>query len=152
MPDNDLIDEALREHLALFDPDHDERVAARRRIACDWLARLAAYTPLLTGAVWKGVVAEHAPIHLQLFHDNHKEIEIDLLNQGIDFQTSTIGHFRRHDREVEALAFVWNRTPILLSLYEPDDLRGALRATSNGPERGDRQALLERMSTTGTGG
>ena len=147
MPDNDLIDEALRQHLALFDPGHRERVALRRRMACEWLERLERFTPLVTGAVWKGLVTEHSPIHLQLFHDSHKEIEIDLLNRGIAFETAMVGHFRRNDIEVEALGFVWHETPILLSLYDPVDLRGALRAGSEGAERGDRAALLARMAS-----
>ncbi len=144
-PDNDLIDQALREHLALFDPGHRDRVALRRRMACEWLERLAQFTPLVTGAVWKGLVTEHAPIHLQLFHDSHKEIEIDLLNRGIAFEIATVGHYRRNDVEVEALGFIWEETPILLSLYDPVDLRGALRAGPGGAERGDRAALLARM-------
>ena len=146
MPDNALIDDALREHLELFDPAHDARVERRRRVACDWLARLERFAPLVTGAVWKGVVTEHAPIHLQLFHDSHKEIEIELLNLGIDFETGTVGHFRRHDLEVQALGFVWDAEPILLSLYDPLDLRGALRPGPAGAERGDRAALIERMA------
>lgn len=148
MPDNALIDEALREHLELFDPDHDARVARRRAVACHWLESLADFGPLVTGAVWKGVVAEHAPIHLQLFHDSHKEIEIDLLNRGIAFEIATVGHYRRHDVQVEALAFVWEGEPILLSLYDPVDLRGALRPGAAGAERGDRGALLARMAPT----
>ncbi len=147
MPDNELIDQALREHLALFDPAHGERVALRRRMACEWLERLAQFTPLVTGAVWKGLVTEHAPIHLQLFHDSHKEIEIDLLNRGVDFEIATVGHFRRNDLEVEALGFIWQDTPILLSLYDPVDLRGALRAGPAGAERGDRATLLARMAS-----
>lgn len=147
MPDNELIDQALREHLALFDPAHGERVALRRRMACEWLERLAQFTPLVTGAVWKGLVTEHAPIHLQLFHDSHKEIEIDLLNRGIAFEIAMIGHFRRNDVEVEAIGFFWEETPILLSLYEPVDLRGALRPGADGAERGDRAALLARMAS-----
>src|SRR5690554_2410807 len=67
LPDNDEIDAALAEHLSIFDEAHDERVACRRRVAAQLMGRLESFRPYLTGAVWKGIVAEHAPMHLQLF-------------------------------------------------------------------------------------
>ncbi|HLS57405.1 MAG TPA: UDP-N-acetylmuramate--alanine ligase [Zeimonas sp.] len=145
VPDNDEIDAALREHLELFDPGHVPRVAQRRRTAAALMQRLQAFHPYLTGAVWKGIVTEHAPIHLQLFHDNPKDVEIQLLNDGVDFDVSTVPHFRG-GTEVEAIAFYVDDAPVLLSLYEHDDLRGALRRGAAGPERGDRQAVLERLA------
>jgi hypothetical protein len=143
MPDNDEIDEALREHLDLFDDGHAERVALMREAALDLMARLAEFHPLATGAVWKGVAAEHVPIHLQLFHDNAKEVAYWLLNQRIDFDVGTVAHFRGQG-EVEALALEWRGQPVLLSLYLPDDLRGALRGGPELAQRGDRQALAAR--------
>lgn len=148
LPDNDEVDAALREHLDLFDDEHAERVARRRRAAAGLMQRLAPFRPYLTGAVWKGVVAEHAPIHLQLFHDNPKDVEIQLLNDGIRFEVDTTPHFRDRKRDdVEAISFWWHNEPVLLSLYEEDDLRGALRPSgSAGAERGDLpslQALLD---------
>ncbi len=145
LPDNDEIDMALREHLDLFDPDHASRVARRRRTAAALMQRLQAFHPFLTGAVWKGIVAEHAPIHLQLFHDNPKDVEIQLLNDGVDFDVATVPHFRG-GAEVEAIAFYLDDAPVLLSLYQHDDVRGALRRGAAGAERGDRQALLERLA------
>jgi len=145
IPDNDEIDTALREHLELFDADHAQRVARRRRTAAALMQRLRAFQPYLTGAVWKGVVTEHAPIHLQLFHDNPKDVEIELLNEGVDFEVSTVPHFRS-GAEVEAIGFYLDDAPVLLSLYAHDDLRGALRGGPAGAERGDRQALLERLA------
>jgi hypothetical protein len=145
VPDNDEIDAALREHLALFDDDHAPRVARRRRTAAALMQRLQDFHPYVTGAVWKGIVTEHAPIHLQLFHDDPKEVEIQLLNDGVDFDVSTVPHFRSGE-DVEALAFWFDDAPVLLSLYDHDDLRGALRAGIAGPERGDREALLGRLA------
>ena len=143
MPDNDEIDEALREHLDLFDDGHGERLALMRDAALDLMARLEEFHPLATGAVWKGVAAEHVPIHLQLFHDNAKEVAYWLLNQRIDFDVGTVPHFRGPG-EVEALVLEWRGQPVLLSLYLPDDLRGALKGGSDLAQRGDRQALQAR--------
>ncbi len=146
MPDNDEIDAALLEHLELFDSEHPARVLRRRRAAVALMKRLEAFRPYVTGAVWKGVVAEHAPIHLQLFHDNTKDVQIELLNEGIDFDVATVPHFRG-GADVEAIAFWLDDEPVLLSLYRHDDLRGALKGGASGPERGDRRALLERLET-----
>lgn len=145
LPDNDAIDAALREHLELFDPDHGARVHRRRQAAAALMLRLADFQPYLTGAVWKGIVAEHAPIHLQLFHDNAKEIEVRLLDEGIDFDVHAAAHFRR-GADVEAITFHLGEAPVLLTLYRHDELRGAVRAGVSGAERGDRRALLARLA------
>lgn len=146
MPDNDEVDRALREHFELFDPDHGERLARRRAVAQEWMSRLAPFQPYLTGAVWKGICAEHAPIHLQLFHDNVKEVEMRLLDDRLRFEVATLPHFRDPRESVEALAFEWRGEPVLLSLYSVDDLRGALRRGPSGvAERGDLGALCELM-------
>ncbi len=145
IPDNEQIDAALREHLDLFDPGHAQRVVRRRQAAARLMQRLQAFRPYLTGAVWKGIVAEHAPIHLQLFHDNPKDVAMQLLNAGVDFEVSTVPHFRS-GAEIEAIGFWFDDAPVLLSLYAHDDLRGALRSGPAGVERGDRAALLERIA------
>jgi hypothetical protein len=141
MPDNDELDEALREHLALFDDGHPARVERMRRVALRLMRELAAFQPYLTGAVWKGIVSEHAPIHLQLFHDDPKAIGIHLLNRGIEFDATEMPHFRGdgHRAGVEALTMHWHDEPVLLSLYPSDDLRGALRGEP--AERGDADAV-----------
>jgi hypothetical protein len=144
LPDNDEVDEALREHLDLFDEAHAARVARLRRIALELMDRLADFTPLVTGAAWKGVAAEHAPVHLQLFHDNAKEVEFRLLDARVEFDVATLPHFRG-DGEVEAIALHWGDQPVLLSIYGHDDLRGALRAGGREPQRGDRAALAARL-------
>lgn len=144
MPDNDEIDEALREHLELFDDGHRQRVARMRRTALELMDRLAQFTPMATGAAWKGVAAEHAPIHLQVFHDNAKEVEYWLLDRRIAFEVGTIPHFRGTG-EVEALSLEWREQSVLLSLYAHDDLRGALRRGSGVAQRGDRAALAARL-------
>jgi len=147
MPDNDEIDEALREHLELFDDGHAERVERMRHVALRLMRELRQYQPYLTGAVWKGIVAEHAPIHLQLFHDDSKDIQIHLLNLGLDFDVTELPHLRaeahRGDRGVEALALLWQGEPVLLSLHPADDLRGALKGDP--PLRGDASALERRL-------
>lgn len=146
LPDNEALDEALAEHLALFDADHEARVARRRAAAVSLMQWLAPFAPYLTGAVWKGIVAEHAPIHVQVFHDNMKEVEIALINHQVRYETTTMAHLR-DDSDVATLAFYWHDEPVLLSLYAHDDLRGALhRGRTGQAERGDLTALAARIA------
>ena len=70
LPDNDEIDQSLLEHLELFDRAHELRVARYREAALYWMEQLDEFNPYLAGAVWKGIVAPHAPIHLQVFTDD----------------------------------------------------------------------------------
>jgi hypothetical protein len=140
LPDNLAIDAALDEHLALFDDEHAARVQRMRGTALALMRRLQAYAPYLTGAVWKGIVAEHAPIHLQLFHDDTKDVQASLIDDGIDFRADELPHLRGDgQRRVEALGFEWQGEPVVLSLYRHDDLRGALRGVP--AERGDAETV-----------
>ena len=140
LPDNEEIDQSLLEHLQLFDRDHEQRVERYRRAALFWMDRLAFYNPYLAGAAWKGIVAAHAPIHLQAFTDDAKDLEIQLLNDGINFDVVEIAHFAGRG-DVPALTFYWEQDlPILVSLYRYDDLRGALKRQrgSTGAGRAER--------------
>lgn len=152
LPDNDLVDHFLLEHLDLFDPEHRTRVERYRTVALAWMARLEAFHPYLTGAAWKGIVAAHASVHLQVFTDDQKELEIRLIDDRIDYDVSEFPHFAGHG-EVPAFHFETEDVPMLLTIYAYDDLRGALRKRAardgqGGPARADRgnrdavQALL----------
>lgn len=143
MPDNDTVDQALLEHLRLFDDDHDARVRRRREAALELMTLLEPFNLHLTGAVWKGIVTELAPIHLQAFHDNTKEIEMTLLNRGIDFTPVMLPHLKGSG-EVEAMTFYWRDEPVIIATYDEREFRSAPRAA--GAERGSRGALLARMS------
>ena len=147
LPDGDEIDAALLEHLSLFDEEHEARLARLRACALELMDDWAEFHPLVTGAAWKGIATEFAMVHLQLFHDNAKEIQYALLNRGIDFDTVTVPHFRTGE-EIEGYTFHWHDEPVLLSAYGSDDLRGALRAGRHGAPRGGRAALAALMAGT----
>lgn len=147
IPDDEELEAALREHLELFDPDHEGRLDRRRRVALEWMRLLEAYRPFVSGAAWRGIAAEHAPVHLQLFHDNPKDVEIDLLNRGVRFEVAVVPGLHDRNTEVESLSFVWRGEPILISLHDSRELRGALKRDDRGrAERGDRLALEALMA------
>ncbi|MGB7182102.1 MAG: UDP-N-acetylmuramate--alanine ligase [Burkholderiaceae bacterium] len=142
MPDNDLVDTALREHLSLFDEGHEDRVSRRRRAALELMTLLEPFNLHLTGAVWKGIVTEHAPIHLQSFNDNAKEMAIELLNRGVRFDAVTVPHLKGTG-EAEAMTFYWLEEPVILSAYEAREFRSNRQNSAGQPERGNRNALLK---------
>lgn len=101
-PDPAALDAAVREHLALFHADTQPReLAALRATALAWMQRLAAFEPLLGGAVWHGTATRRSDIHLQLFSDDPKAVEIALINAGVAYDAAQARGL--HGREVPVL-------------------------------------------------
>jgi hypothetical protein len=139
LPDNAQIEDELRLYNELFFGDtQPARLLLLRKLALQLMLELAFFNPHLTGAVLNGTAGEHSDIHLQLFSDSHKDVEIFLINKNINFEVSEIPHFKRRGEPVERLSFMWKNEGIHLALYLQDDLRGAIKQTSAGRlERAD---------------
>ncbi|MBN3813060.1 UDP-N-acetylmuramate--alanine ligase [Paraburkholderia sp. Ac-20347] len=160
LPDNDQIEEEIREYQALFMGESQPAVLRRlREIALDWMLQLARFNPFLTGAVLNGTAGEHSDIHLQIFCDNAKDVAIWLLNANVQYDVSETRHFAARGY-VETLSFLWKPSRdeepvgIHLALYNTDDLRGAVRADPRGrlPRADARalQALIDESGATST--
>jgi hypothetical protein len=147
MPDQLEIEAALLEHLNLFDEHgHRERCLQLRQACASLMQLLGEFNPLVTGAAWKGIVAEHAHGHLQVFNDDSKELCFLLLNKGLQFDSVEVAHFSRRNSFIEALSLDWQQWPFQISLYDSDDLRGALIDNALGEtERGSLAQLKQRM-------
>jgi hypothetical protein len=152
LPDNDAVEAAVRDYIAVFCADtQPAEVAALRRLALVWMDRLAPFRPYLGGAVWHGTATRLSDVYLQLFCDDPKSAEIDLINRGIAYEARTVPGL--HGDPVDALSIhadcaeLGESVGVHLLVYDLDDLRGALRADRQGrPPRGDRaavQALLD---------
>jgi hypothetical protein len=160
LPSNDAVEDAVREHLALFCADTQPgELALLRSIAAEWMARLVEFRPYLTGAVWRGTATRHSSIHLQLYCDDAKGTEIALINQGVAYDVgSTVGP---QGREVDALHIghrcaAWGSiVSVVLTLLDHDDLRGALKPDAQGrSQRGDLaalQRLMQQVAAAGAG-
>jgi len=145
MPDNEEIDEALREHLDLFDAaGHEERRESIQLAAIELMEQLAQWSPLITGAAWKGLVTEHAVLHLQIADGHAKEVAIDLINRGLDFDAAeTTGSGGRG--RIEVLVGHWRDWPVMIAMHPIHDLRGTARDDGQrGADRGHRDQLIER--------
>ena len=134
MPDNGQIEDEVRKYQLLFGgPGQAERLAHLRETALRVMDELSDFHPYLTGAVLSGTAGEHDDIHLQLFADSAKEVEIWLLNRNVNIEISETPHFKggRHD-PVETVSFMWHKETIHAELYDYHDLRGALKPRGDG--------------------
>ena len=88
MPSSSEIESAVREHLALFCPEHKRLLAALRAEAIAIMRRLedAGLEPWITGAVLNGAATEDSNITLECFSENAKEVEIALFDAGIPWE------------------------------------------------------------------
>jgi hypothetical protein len=128
LPDNAQIEEEVREYNAIFFSDSQPaRLLYLRGLALQIMEQLKQFHPYLTGAVLNGTAGEHSDIHLQLFAESPKEVEIYLLNKNINFEVSETAHFRKQQEPVETVSFMWKGEGVHLALYQADDLRGALK-------------------------
>jgi len=147
LPDNDEVEDAVREYIAVFCADtQPAELLALRRLALHWMERLAAFRPYLSGAVWHGTATRLSDIYLQLFCDDEKSAEIALIDMGVAYEPRTVTGF--HHAPVEVLS-LHARCPELgemvgvhLMIHDLDDLRGALlRDAKRRTPRGDLAAV-----------
>lgn len=147
LPDNDQLEAAVAEYIALFCADtQPAELRVLRRVALTWMERMADFRPHLAGAVWHGTATRLSDIYLQLFCDDPKSAEILLIDRGVSYDPSTVQGF--HGQPVEALTLgqaapeLGTVVGVHLLIYDLDDLRGALRPDARGrTPRGDTAAV-----------
>lgn len=147
LPSNDLLEAEVRDYLELFCADTQPgELRALRELALVWMKRLEVFRPHLGGAVWRGTATRFSDIYLQLFCDDGKSTEIELINQGCDYQVTRVTGFQ--GQPVDALSLSVACPPLKthvglhLLIHDHDDLRGALKPDAQGRSwRGDVMAL-----------
>jgi len=86
LPENDLVESELRRYLRTFGGDQHAALLRRLRgVALKAMEYFAQFNPHLVGAILNGTATEHSNIHLHLFTDSAKDVEIFLLNEGVRF-------------------------------------------------------------------
>jgi hypothetical protein len=150
LPDNIQVEDEVRRYQSLFQgPSQAARLQQLRIAALEVMEQLAEFRPYLTGAVLSGSAGEHDDIHLQLFADSAKEVEIFLLNRNVTIDISETPHFKgaRYD-PVETVSFLWHKEAVHAELYDFHDLRGALKPRADGRlQRVDAAGLRALMTT-----
>ena len=149
LPSNEDVEDAVREHIALFCGEtQPAELRALREAAVMWMQRLAEFRPHASGAVWRGTATRLSSIRLDLYCDDPKAAEIALINAG---QLYDSGSVDRPGRGGEPLHVLTVSSPSLalgeavtvhLVLHDFDDQRGALKPDARGRSwRGDLAAL-----------
>lgn len=149
LPDAAQVEEEVRQYQALFQADDQPgRLEHLRETALQLMDALAEFHPHVTGAVVTGTAGEHDDIHLQLFAESAKDIEIYLLNKSPNVEISETPHFKgpRYD-PVETISFLYKNEAVHAQLYQLDDLRGARKLRADGRlQRADAEALRALMA------
>lgn len=145
LPDNAQIEDEVRIYNELFFGDSQPaRLLHLRRHAVQLMLDLQEFQPHLTGAVLNGTANAESDIHLQLFADSPKDVEIFLLNKNMAFEVSETAHFKGRGYDpVETVSFMWHDEGVHLALYQTDDLRGAIRNASGRVERADLKTVQQ---------
>lgn len=98
-PDNAEVEAELRAYQSLFQGEEQTaQLRLLRELALEVMALLEDFNPYLTGSVLDGTAGAHSAVDLLLFADSAKEVEIFLLNRGIDVE-----HEDKFGERVEAV-------------------------------------------------
>jgi hypothetical protein len=152
LPSNQALDAEVRIYLDIFCAEtQPQELRALRLVAEQWMLRLGVFRPHLTGAVWRGTATRLNSVHLQLFCDDTKAAEMEMLNQKIAFDIGSV--VSPWGQEIDVLsvgsfsAELGEHVTTHLSILQFDDLRGALKPGADGqPERGDLNKLRQRLA------
>jgi hypothetical protein len=147
LPDNDTLEEAVREYISIFCADtQPKELAALRKLALTWMERLAQFRPYLGGAVWHGTATRLSDIYIQLFCDDPKSAELALIENNVSYEARTVTGFNGEPVEALSLSSVSRDLGevigVHLLVHDHDDVRGALKPVSRGrAPRGDAAAV-----------
>jgi hypothetical protein len=155
LPDNESLEDAVREYIDIFCADtQPAELAALRRLALTWMERMAEFRPYLAGAVWHGTATRLSDIYVQLFCDDPKSAEIKLIDHDVGYTPRTVTGFQ--GEPVEALSIsslsteLGEQVGVHLLVYDHDDLRGALKPDAKGrTPRGDLAAVRALLKDDG---
>jgi hypothetical protein len=147
LPSHEAVEDEVRQYIEIFCADtQPAELRSLREAALFWMQRLAEFRPHLSGAVWRGTATRHSVVHLDLYCDDPKSAEIALVNAGVDYDVASLDRAGRDPVNVLQLRNR-SRAPggdvaVQLTLFDHDDLRGALKLDSRGRSwRGDLAAV-----------
>ncbi len=86
LPSNDEVEQALHDYNTLFRPTSQaDSLRAQRQAAMRWMDELSRWNPVLVGGAAAGWATEHSDVHLELDAEDPKEVELALINAGVDY-------------------------------------------------------------------
>lgn len=142
LPNNTEIEDAVRTYQALYLADEQPgQLRALRTAALALMAELDRFHPYAAGGVADGTAGRFTSIEVHVFADSAKDVELFLLNNGVDFDSRDP---RRPDRNgpETTLLFDWDDLPVELAVF-PIGLE-----RSRGRERMRAESLRALLDTT----
>lgn len=154
LPDHVTIEDEVHAYIATFHADSQPlELRALRELALHWMKRLQAHRPHLAGSVWRGTATRRSAILIDLYCDDPKGAEIELVNQGVAFDS---GGNAQASAPADSILTLADRSRTLnelvtihLLLHDHDDLRGALRPDARGRSWRGSLAALQRSLDEG---
>ena len=136
LPDNHLIEEALRSYQALYQADETRtQLVLLRKTAIEYMAQLADFDPHLTGPVLNGTAGRNTLINLQLFTDDQKEVEFLLMRLGVPYQAGEYRTAGTPDRAYPRFIIDDPRAAVDLVVFPSAELRNMKRLQADGSPR-----------------
>ena len=87
LPDNQEIEDALREYQGLYQSeDQPAHLRRLREVAVKVMRDFSEFRPALVGSVLSGTAGQHSDVNLQLFTDDPKTLTLFLLNRRCRFE------------------------------------------------------------------
>ena len=151
LPDNQEIEEALREYQELYQKDEQPaHLRHLREVAVKVMREFEGFRPALVGAVLTGTAGQFSDVNLHLYTDDPKALSMFLLNKRYRFEEGT-KRVRRGGREDEVpqVTVEFDDVIVNMTVLDPDDERSAarVRADDDAPVRArlaEVEALLAR--------
>lgn len=128
LPKNVDIEQALREHLALFaGADQPERLRRLREAAVEAMGFFSRFRPRLVGAVLDGTADRHSAVCLHVFAEQPDDVGHVLTEHGIphDREDRRLRMDSRREINAPAYQFVAGEVPIDLTVLPLDGMRQA---------------------------
>jgi hypothetical protein len=143
-PSNDEIAVALKQYRSLYQPGHPWRLRELRQLALEVMDQFSEFNPQLTGSVLNGNAGDYATVHIQIFTDNGKSVEHDLINRGVAFSRDELRLYAGAESfAAPVIIFEFNSVEIRMTLLSMNNQRTHLKTSPEGKpfERAGRAAV-----------
>jgi hypothetical protein len=130
LPDNQEVEEALREYQQLYQGDEQPlHLRHLREVAVRVMRELEPFRPVLVGSVLAGTAGQFSDVNLHLFVDDPKVLTMFLVNRRWRFDEGT-RRMRRggRDDEVPQVTLDLEDATVTLTVLDRDDERFAPKA------------------------
>lgn len=126
LPRNTEVEDALREHLALFGGvERDSHLGRLRSAALEAMDFFGAFGPRLVGAVLAGTADRHSAVSLHVFADAPEDVSRFLMDQRIPYDEDSRVVRRTTDQTATLPSFKFRAgdVPIDLTVFPRDHVR-----------------------------